>query len=115
VSASEIHAISASASRVAGELRRQREQVERPVAEGGRVGARDPQHQHGPDAVERVAQLDHRAVDGRVSAQIARQPPQQQPCRDEQRHGGDRQQEQHRDQHELGRDRRDDPALELDS
>ena len=78
---------------------RARQQREIAQVELGR--ARQQQDGGGPDGVPRVGNGEQQAVKGAASTDPVRQPPQQQPGGDQQRHDTRRHEHQHRDQHQL--------------
>ena len=97
------------------ELSGEREQEDGPVAQLRRAEAGRGDHRRGPDRVPGVANPDEHAARMAVAAQVLGEAAQQHAGRHQQRHGPGRHEEEHRHQHQLGRDREAMPDREANA
>ena len=85
-----------------------------PGLEADMAGRQHGHDQRRPDRVPGVGEHEDGARGVDVTTHVRRQPPDQQTCRDEQRHQRRRSQDEHRHDHQLARHRVADPDFELD-
>ena len=96
------------------ELRGERRQVERPLAERRRPFAGEPEHERRADRVRGVQQAQDEALEVQRPSQALDRAREQHAGRDGERHPAGRQQKQHRDENQLGRHRGTAADLELE-
>ena len=103
------------AREVEAELRRQRREVDRPVRQARLRRSRDGEDGHRPDRVPRVRKAEERPLEVHRTADAVDEPGQEDRSRNAERHRAERQDEQHRDEHELRRDGETAADLEVEA
>jgi hypothetical protein len=102
------------ACEVEHELRAQRRDIDRPVPQSRISLPERGEDEHRPERVPGVRHRESDALEVHPAADVLREPSEQQARCDDERHPADRRQEEHRDEHELRRDRGSGSELELD-